>query len=84
MVTAMQRQKFVPSMMVQMLSVGEETGKLQDVLLRLSQFYSREIDNIVANMVSLIEPIIMIILGLGVGVMVSAIMIPLYSMSSAV
>ncbi|MFH1077919.1 MAG: type II secretion system F family protein [Patescibacteria group bacterium] len=83
-VTAMQRRKFVPSMMTQMLSVGEETGKQQEVLKRLSEFYSREIDNIVANMVSLIEPVIMIILGLGVGVMVSAILLPLYSMSSAI
>jgi len=83
-VTAMQRQKFVPPMMTQMLAVGEETGRMQDVLERLSTFYSREIDNIVANMVALIEPAIMVILGLGVGVMVSAILLPLYNMSSAI
>lgn len=83
-VTAMQRRKFVPAMMTQMLSVGEETGKQQEVLQRLSSFYAREIDNMVANMVSLIEPAIMIVLGLGVGVMVSAILLPLYSMSSAI
>lgn len=83
-VTALQREKFVPVMMVQMLGVGEETGKIQEVLMRLSAFFAREIDNLVANMVSLIEPAVMVLLGLGVGVMVSAILLPLYSLSSAV
>jgi type IV pilus assembly protein PilC len=83
-VTAMQREKFVPVMMTQMLGVGEETGKTQEVLQRLSAFFAREIDNLVANMVSLIEPAVMILLGVGVGVMVSAILLPLYNLSSAV
>mgnify|MGYP001609915288 CR=1 FL=1 len=84
MVTAMMREKYVPSMMVQMLGVGEDTGRIQEVLERLSSFFSREIDNTVANLVSLIEPAVMILLGVGVGVMVSAILLPLYSLSSAV
>lgn len=83
-VTAMMREKYVPSMMVQMLGVGEETGRIQEVLERLSSFFSREIDNTVANLVSLIEPTVMILLGVGVGVMVSAILLPLYNLSSAV
>ena len=83
-VTAMMREKYVPSMMIQMLGVGEETGRIQDILERLSSFFSREIDNTVANLVSLIEPAVMILLGVGVGVMVSAILLPLYSLSSAV
>jgi type II secretory pathway component PulF len=83
-VTVMQREKFVPVMMVQMLGVGEETGRVQEVLGRLSSFFAREIDNLVANMVSLIEPSVMVLLGIGVGVMVSAILLPLYNLSSAV
>lgn len=83
-VTAMQREKFVPVMMTQMLGVGEETGRIQEVLARLSAFFSREIDNLVANMVSLIEPAVMVLLGVGVGIMVSAILLPLYSLSSAI
>jgi type IV pilus assembly protein PilC len=83
-VTAMQRERFVPVMMTQMLGVGEETGRLQEVLQRLAAFFAREIDNLVANMVSLIEPVVMVLLGIGVGVMVSAILLPLYSLSSAV
>ncbi len=83
-VTAMQRQKYVPRLLIQMLGVGEETGKIQEVLVRVSAFFTREIDNLVANLVSLIEPIVMVLLGIGVGIMVSAILLPLYSLSSAV
>jgi len=81
-VTAFQRHSFVPTMMVQMLQVGEGTGRTSDILARLSGFYSREIDNVVDNLAKLIEPIVIVILGIGVGVLVSAIMLPLYQMSS--
>lgn len=80
--TAFERSKLVPTMMVQMLAIGEATGKTQEILLRLSAFFSREVDNVVANLVALIEPMILIILGVGVGGMVSAILLPLYSLSS--
>lgn len=83
-VTAMQREKNVPIMAIQMLAVGEETGRLEEVLQRVGEFYSRSVANMTANMMTLIEPIIMIILGLAVGTMVSAIMIPMYNLSSAV
>jgi type II secretory pathway component PulF len=83
-VTAMQREKNVPTMAIQMLAVGEETGRLEEVLHRVGEFYSRSVANMTANMMTLIEPIIMIILGLAVGTMVSAIMIPMYNLSSAV
>lgn len=82
--TAFTRYKFVPTMVTQMLSVGEGTGKTQDILNRVSFFYSREIDNMVGNLTKLIEPLVLIILGIGVGILVSAILLPLYSLSSAV
>ncbi len=82
-VTVMQREKIVPSMVVQMLTIGEETGRLDDVLRRVGDFYARSVANMTANMMTLIEPIIMIILGLAVGGMVSAIMLPMYKLSSA-
>lgn len=82
-VAAMAREKYVPKIMVQMLGVGEESGKIEEVLGRLSSFFQREIDNLVGNLVSLIEPVVMILLGVGVGIMVSAILLPLYNLSSA-
>lgn len=81
--TAFQRYKFIPTMMTQMMSVGEGTGRTQDILNRVAAFYAREIDNMIGNMTKLIEPLVLIILGLGVGVLVSAILLPLYSLSGA-
>ena len=73
-----------PNMMNQMLSVGEDTGHLQEVLQRVSSFFAREVDNLVANLVTLIEPFVIVILGVAVGIMVSAILLPLYQLSSGI
>jgi type IV pilus assembly protein PilC len=75
--------KVVPLMVSQMLAVGEETGKLTDILERLAGFYSREIDNLIGGLVTLIEPVIIVIIGLAVGTMVAAILLPMYNLSQA-
>lgn len=75
--------KLVPQMIPQMMSVGEETGKMKDVLDKVSQFYINEVDDAISNIVSLIEPIIIVVLGLAVAVMVSSIIMPMYNMSMA-
>lgn len=75
--------KYLPVLVSQMISVGEETGKLEEVLERLTEFYTREIDNSVANLSTLIEPIIMMFLGLMVGGFVAAIIMPMWQLSSA-
>lgn len=82
--TAFLRSKYVPAMMIQMLEVGEETGRLQETLQRVAAFFTREVDNVVANLVTLIEPIVIVLLGVAVGVMVSAILLPLYQLSSGI
>ncbi|MEK7164433.1 MAG: type II secretion system F family protein [Patescibacteria group bacterium] len=74
----------VPNMVSQMLAVGEQTGRIDAVLVRLSDFYSREVDNAVGNLVTLIEPLILMIMGVAVGVMVSAILLPMYNLASGV
>ncbi len=81
MATAFQRHSFIPAMMTQMLSVGEGTGKTAEILTRVSAFYSREVDDMAANMTKIIEPLVLLIMGLGVGVMVSAILMPMYSLA---
>jgi type IV pilus assembly protein PilC len=83
-VSVMENRKYVPQMAVQMIAVGEDTGQLTDVLKRVSDFYSRSVDNASATLLTLIEPIVMVVLGLGVGLMVSAIMLPLYRISGGV
>lgn len=77
------RPKTIPPMVPQMLSVGEETGKLTDILDRLAGFYSREIDNLVGGLVTLIEPIIILVIGAAVAMLVAAIIMPMYSMTQS-
>ena len=79
--TVFRSSEVVPNMVAQMLSVGEQTGRLDTVLNKLSDFYAREVDNAVSNLVTLIEPLILMLMGLAVGVMVSAILLPMYNMA---
>jgi type IV pilus assembly protein PilC len=74
----------IPNILVQMVHIGEETGELGYILKNLSNFYKREVDNAVDAVVGLIEPAMIVGLGLGVGVLVSAVLLPMYSLSSAV
>ena len=71
----------IPSIMIQMMKIGEETGELGRILATLSKFYEREVDNAVNTLVSLIEPILIVALALGVGVLLSAVLIPIYNIS---
>lgn len=75
--------KKMPPMVAQMMDIGEKTGKLTFVLEKLSEFYSREVDNQVRNLATLIEPLVMVLIGVGVGIMVAAIILPMYNMASS-
>lgn len=72
----------VPAMVSQMMRVGEETGKLDQILEKLTGFYSRELENMVANLVTLIEPLIMMVMGAAVGFVVVSIILPMYNLSA--
>lgn len=74
---------FVPKMVSQMIGVGEKTGKIDIVLGRISDFYTREINNLIANLMSLLEPIIMVVIGVAVGGMVVAVIMPMYNLASS-
>ncbi|HCC84938.1 MAG TPA: pilus assembly protein PilC [Candidatus Pacebacteria bacterium] len=71
-----------PPLLNQMISVGEETGKIDDVLSKLSVFYESESEQAVKNMTVAMEPMIMIVLGIGVGMLVIAVILPIYSLTS--
>lgn len=71
-----------PGILHQMLAVGEETGKLDEVLLKLSKYFESESEQAVKNLTAAMEPLIMVVLGLGVGAMVIAIIMPIYSLTS--
>jgi len=78
------KSKHVPVMLSQMMSVGEQSGRLDKVLMSLADFYSRELENMLRNLVTLIEPIIMVVLGIAVGFLVSAIILPIYNLSDSI
>lgn len=80
--TVMNTSPHFPKMVPHMINVGERSGKLESVLDRVSDFYNKEAEAMLANLSSLMEPIIMVIMGLGVGVMVAAVLLPMYNMAN--
>jgi type IV pilus assembly protein PilC len=74
----------IPNIMIQMIKVGEETGELGKILNTLSKFYSREVKNTVDTLVTLIEPIMIVSLALGVGVLLASVLMPIYNISSSI
>ncbi|ULJ61164.1 type II secretion system F family protein [Wielerella bovis] len=82
--SGMQGANVFPNMVVQMASIGEESGALDDMLNKVAEFYEEEVDNAVATLSSLMEPIIMVVLGSIVGVILVAMYLPLFSMGDAI
>jgi type IV pilus assembly protein PilC len=74
----------IPAIMVQMIQVGEETGSLGKVLKTLAHFYKREVDTAVDTLIGLIEPAMIIVLGVGVGFLLTSILIPIYNIASSI
>lgn len=73
----------IPGIMIQMMRVGEETGKLGYILETLSRFYEREVNNAVDTLVDLIEPALIVLLGVGVGVLLTSVLLPIYNLASS-
>ncbi|MFZ5559661.1 MAG: type II secretion system F family protein [Patescibacteria group bacterium] len=74
--------KQITPMVTQMIGVGEKTAELDMILEKIAIFYQQEVDRTVANMTQLIEPFMILILGAGVGFLVSAILMPIYNIAS--
>ncbi len=73
----------IPGVLTQMAKVGEESGSLSIILTTLSNFYRREVNNAVDTLISLIEPAMIVVLGLGVGVLLASVLMPIYNLTSA-
>lgn len=80
---ALERYEEIPGIMTAMIRVGEETGELGGILTTLSKFYSREVITSVDTLVDLIEPLMIVFLGLGVGFLLAAVLIPIYNLAEA-
>lgn len=74
----------IPGIMVQMVQVGEETGSLGTILKTLTDFYKREVDDAVDTLVGLIEPVMIVVLGLGVGILLVSVLMPIYNMAGGI
>lgn len=75
---------FFPDMLIRMVSIGEESGKLQETLIYLADFYEEEVDNSTKNLSTVVEPILLIAVGLGVGFLALSIITPIYSITGNV
>jgi type IV pilus assembly protein PilC len=79
---AMKKQRLFPSIFGNMIASGEKTGSTGQVVAELASFYEREIDQMAKNFTTLIEPVMMVIIGVGVGFMVASVILPIYNLIS--
>jgi len=76
--------KFFPPIVGQMMSVGEETGKIDQVLVKVADFYEEEVDTVIDSLASIIEPVMIIVLGAIVGVIAASVMGPIANLSKQI
>ncbi|WP_118823159.1 type 4 pilus assembly protein PilG [Neisseria meningitidis] len=84
MTSGMRATELFPNMMLQMSSIGEESGSLDDMLNKAAEFYEDEVDNAVGRLSAMMEPIIIVILGLVIGTLLVAMYLPLFNLGNVV
>jgi type IV pilus assembly protein PilC len=78
-----QNEYYFPVLVGQMVAIGEGTGRLDEILSRVSSFYTREVNDLLNNLVELIQPILVAIIGVFVGLLFASILIPIYNLAQA-
>lgn len=73
-----------PSILVQIIRIGEETGEVGNILKTLSEFYRRDVNDVIDAVISLIEPAIIVLLGVSVGSVLASVLIPIYNISTSI
>ena len=74
----------IPKLMSQIIRVGEETGSVGSILKMLAKFYNREVDQAIDTLVGLIEPFMIVFLGLGVGILLVSMLVPIYNIAGGI
>jgi len=74
----------IPIMVSQMVYIGEQAGKLDSTLKTVADFYHKEVESAMDNLVALIEPLLILVLGVGVGILLVAILMPMYNLTTAI
>lgn len=82
--TSLKKQGIFPPMIYNLIATGEKSGKLDDVLLSMADFFDKEVEASTSNLATLIEPILIIIIGAGVGLVVASVLLPIYSLVNAI
>lgn len=81
---AFAKHKEMPNLIIQMTRIGEETGELGYILKNLAHFYKREVDSAVDTLVGLIEPVMIVALGVGVGFLLTSVLVPIYNIAGSI
>ncbi|HSW39527.1 MAG TPA: type II secretion system F family protein, partial [Acidobacteriota bacterium] len=80
MVDPMRQSNFFPPMVCQMVAVGESTGEMDSMLTKVADYYEEEVDTVMANLLTILEPFLMVFLGVVVGGIVIAMYLPLFKL----
>lgn len=81
---AIKKHRIFPVMISQMVSVGEKSGKIDEILFQLADFFDKEVETSTAGMASMIEPILIIIIGAGIGLAIASVIMPIYSLVNVI
>jgi len=73
--------QYFPPLVIQMVSVGESSGRIEELLTRIADFYSNEVDEVVTNIAEIIQPVLIVILGVFIGVFIAAVLLPIYNLA---
>jgi len=77
------RPHLFPTITIQLAQVGEKTGELEGILLKISEYYDDRVTNVLANLATIIEPVLLILVGLAVGFIAVSIIGPMYELSNS-
>jgi len=72
-----------PPLVVQMVAIGEKTGRMDELLGRAAKFYSREVERAMTNITELIQPVMIVVLGVFVGLLIGAVILPIYQIAQS-
>jgi type II secretory pathway component PulF len=78
------KEKIIPGLLISVIQVGEKTAELDEMLLNIADFYEEQVDNSLKSMASLIEPILLVIVGLAIGLVAVSIIVPIYQLMGAI
>jgi type IV pilus assembly protein PilC len=73
--------QYFPPLVIQMVSVGESSGRIEELLTRIADFYSNEVDEVVTNIAEIIQPVLIVVLGVFIGVFIAAVLLPIYNLA---